>query len=80
MTSSLSESQHLAYLPSYFDALLRAAMLNGALFQEANDWASVAVWMLPSKHVDNFWTLFQAGLIRVVLSLGIGGIKVCHEP
>lgn len=76
MTSDLSEEQHLAYLPSYMGALLKAASLNDAIFQEANGWACTAVWMLPRRKVDNLWTMLPAGLVQVTLRLGLRGVKV----
>lgn len=54
---------------------MKAAMLNSAVFQEANDFQSVAVWMPPGKRVDNELTILQSGLVGVVLKLGLGGLK-----
>lgn len=75
MTSSLSGEEHLAYLPTYMGSLLKAAMLNDAIFQEANDFSSCAIWVLPGRRVDNTFTLLPAGLIGCLFKVGIGGLK-----
>ena len=75
MLSSLSDADRLAYLPTYIHSLLRAAMLNDAVFQEANDWSCCAIWMLPGKRVDNPFTMLQAGLFGVLWNIGLGGCK-----
>ena len=75
MMSSLPEPARLAYLPAYMHSLLKAASLNSAIFEEANDFACCAVWMPPGKRVDNPFTLIQAGFIQCLLRLGIGGCK-----
>lgn len=49
MMSSLSEEARLSYFPSYMHSLLKAASLNDAVFEEANDWSCAAVWMKPGK-------------------------------
>ena len=54
---------------------LIAAMLNSAIFQEASDWSSVAVWMPPGKKVDNPFTMLQTGIVQALLKLGFSGIK-----
>ena len=76
MMSSLSDEARASYLPAYMHALLKAAALNDALFEEANDWACTAVWMPPCKRVDNPFTLVQAGFLQCLFKLGVGGCKV----
>lgn len=80
MTSSLSQAEHEAYLRPYFRTLWKAALLNDATFQEANDWSCCAVWMPPGKHVDNWLTIIPAGFIGSVVRLGVGGGKVSWLP
>ena len=63
MLSHLSDKDREDYYPSYMHTLLKAGALNGAIFSEANDFQSCAVWLLPGKRVDNPFTIFQAGFI-----------------
>ena len=77
LMSSLSDEARLSYLPAYIYSLVKAAVLNDAMIQEANDWSCCAVWLPPGKRVDNPFTLLQAGLIGCLTKLGIGGLKVC---
>jgi hypothetical protein len=76
MLCDLSESERLAYLPTYMHSLLKASALNDGAFQEANDWLCAAVWMPPGKRVDNPWTFIPAGMIGMLFKLGIKGCKV----
>ncbi|KAK5163633.1 uncharacterized protein LTR77_010582 [Saxophila tyrrhenica] len=72
---TMTDKTRKAYLPAYFNTLFRAAMLNGAVFQEANDWSSCAVWMLPGRKVDNPWTMVPAGLLGMVWKMGFTPAK-----
>src|SRR5580700_5416383 len=74
---SMPPKKRRAYLPSYFSALLKAAALNSATFEEANGWGSCGVLMPPGKRVDNFWTLLPAGLAGMAWMVGAGGCMVC---
>ena len=76
MLSTLSIEKRLAYLPSYFNSLLTAAALNNAIFDEAENWSSCAVWMLPGYRVDNPWTLLSSGLLGLCWNIGITGCSV----
>ena len=76
MLSSLPDNDRLAYLPAYISTLLKAAAINDAVFEEANDWACCAVWMPPGKQVDNPLTMLQAGILGVLWRIGVGGCKV----
>ena len=73
---TLSKEKRLAYLPAYFRALLTAAALNGATFEEVDDWASCAVLMPPGRKIDNWVTLLPAGLMGVLWNLGTTGCLV----
>lgn len=76
-TSSLSKEAHYAYMAPYIYRILKAATLNNAIFQEANDWSCCAVWLLPGARIDGFLTIIRAGIIQCLFKLGIGGVKVC---
>ena len=76
MLCDLSESERLAYLPTYIHSLLKASALNEGAFQEANDWLCAAVWMPPGKRIDNPRTFIPAGMIGMFFKLGIKGCKV----
>ena len=78
MLSDLSDPDRLKYLSDYIHVLLKASALNDGAFQEANDWSCCAVWMPPGKRIDNPWTVLPAGLIGVLMKLGISGCKVCR--
>jgi hypothetical protein len=73
---SMSATARAAYLPSYFSALLKAASLNGARFDEAGEWGSCGVLVPPGKRVDNFWTLVPAGFVGMLGRIGVGGCWV----
>lgn len=73
MCCNLTTEARNAWLYIYFTGLLTAAGLNGALFDEADDWSSCSVIMAPGQRVDNPWTLMQAGLPRIVRKLGFKG-------
>jgi hypothetical protein len=77
MLCSLSDNARNEYMQQYFNTLIKAAALNDAVFQEANDWSCIAVWMPPGRRVDNPWTLYQAGFVSCLFNLGVGGCKVC---
>ncbi|KAG0646937.1 hypothetical protein D0Z07_6470 [Hyphodiscus hymeniophilus] len=47
MLSSMTPEARVAYFPKYFDCLLTAAGLNGAIFHEADDWKFCGVLMPP---------------------------------
>lgn len=76
MMSSMTDEARKAYYPAYMHSLLKAAALNAAIFTEADDWACVAVWLLPGKTVDNPFTMLQAGLLGCLWRLGVVGVKV----
>jgi hypothetical protein len=52
-----SKSARLAYLPSYFKALLTAASMNEALFFEANDFKSISILFI--FFFESFGSPFQ---------------------
>ena len=78
-----SRAARVAYLPSYFRALLKAAALNGATFDAVavggegeTEYEACAVLMPPGKRVDNTWTLLPAGILGCLWRMGWGGCKV----
>ena len=74
--AALSEQKKLAYPPAYFRALLTAAALNGATFEEVDDWASCAVLVPPGMKIGNWVTILPAGFMGVLWNLGITGCVV----
>ena len=66
----------LAYLPTYFEVLTRAAVLNDATITEIGDFKACTLWMPPGKRPDNWATIFQAGLIGCLWNIGFGGVWV----
>ncbi len=77
LLSSMPEDKRLAFFPTYWRSLLRQAMLNDAIFQEANDWACCAVWMLPGKRIDNPLTIITSPLtfVNLLWNVGVGSCK-----
>ena len=73
---SMKPETRLAYLPKYFSALLTAAGMNKAIFDEADDWKCCGVLMPPKRRVDNPWTILQAGFIPMLWNVGVGGCQV----
>jgi len=81
LCSMPTQSARLAYLPDYFQTLLKAAALNSASFDTIgpdSKYEACAVLMPPGKHVDNTWTLIPAGFLGCLWRLGWGGCKVCY--
>ena len=72
----MSTEKRLAYLPKYFDALLTAAALNKATFEEVDDWSSCSVMMMPGYRVDNPWTFLPSGIIPMLWNIGVKGCAV----
>lgn len=77
MLCSMNPEARLAYLPKYFDALLTAAAMNQASFDEIDDWKACGVLMPPGCRVDNPFTIIQAGFIPMLWNIGIRGCQVC---
>jgi GNAT superfamily N-acetyltransferase len=76
LSSLPSAAARQAYLPAYFHALLKAAALNNATFDEIDGWKCVSVLMPPGKRVGNTWTLVPAGMFGVLWKLGWDGCRV----
>jgi hypothetical protein len=72
----MTPEARLAYLPKYFDALLTAAAMNNATFDEVDGWKACGVFMPPGCRVDNPWTILQAGFIPMLWNIGVGGCRV----
>lgn len=70
------DTARLAYLPTYFRTLLKAAALNDATFDEIDNWKCCSVIMPPGKRVDNTWTLLPAGFLGTLWNLGVSGCQV----
>lgn len=75
MLCNLTPERKNAWLYSYFTRLLTAAGLNGATFDEAQDFTSVQVIIPPGKKADNLWTLIPAGIIGALWMVGFQGCK-----
>ncbi|PIA90920.1 putative N-acetyltransferase [Cercospora beticola] len=75
MLCSLTQQQRDAYIKEWFQTVLQAAAVNDAIFQEADNWSSVAVWMKPGKKVVSFVTFIQPAFIQTLFKLGFGGLK-----
>lgn len=67
---------HKSYLHKLFHSLVKASVLNGGIVFEAGNWGCCAVVLPLGKDVGNPLTIFQAGLISVVLNVGLSGTKV----
>ena len=81
LCSMPTQSARLAYLPDYFQTLLKAATLNNASFDAIGPdgkYEACAVLMPPGKRVDNTWTLIPAGFLGCLWRLGWNGCKVCY--
>ena len=81
LCSMPTRSARLAYLPDYFQTLLKAAALNDASFDAIGPdgkYEACAVLMPPGKRVDNTWTLIPAGFFGCLWRLGWSGCKVCY--
>ena len=76
MLGSMRPEKRVAYLPKYFDALLTAAALNKATFEEVDDWSSCSVMMPPGHRVDNPLTMLPSGIIPLLWNVGIKGCSV----
>ncbi|KAJ5497703.1 Acyl-CoA N-acyltransferase [Penicillium expansum] len=75
MLLSMSQEERLAYLPTYWTALIKSALLNHAVITEADDWKAASVMIPPGGYIENAWTLLWAGFLGVLWRIGLAGIK-----
>ena len=75
LLSSLTAEQRELYRPTFFRAILSAAAMNDASFDEINGWKSCGVIVPPGCQVDSLGTLLPAGFLSVVWSIGFGGCQ-----
>ncbi|KAF2209914.1 hypothetical protein CERZMDRAFT_99972 [Cercospora zeae-maydis SCOH1-5] len=75
MLSSLPVSQRQAYMEEWFQTILKAAAISDAVFQEADDWSCMAVWLKPGTKVVTLRAIVDPAFIRTVFKLGLGGLK-----
>ncbi|KGO44378.1 Acyl-CoA N-acyltransferase [Penicillium expansum] len=80
MLLSMSQEERLAYLPTYWTALIKSALLNHAVITEADDWKAASVMIPPGGYIENAWTLLWAGFLGVLWRIGFAGIKVGESP
>lgn len=76
MLLNLPQEERLAYLPTYWEILIKSALLNDAVITEADDCKAASVLILPGQCVDNTWTLVCAGFLGVLWRIGFPGFKV----
>lgn len=75
--NGLGDSERTNYLPKFIHSVVKSCVLNGGIVFEAGDWAACGVAMPPGTRPDSgVWTLFQAGLLSVLWSVGISGCMV----
>ena len=81
LCSMPTQSARLAYLPGYFQTLLKAAALNDDSFDSIgrdSKYEACAVLLPPGKRVNNTLTLIPAGFFGCLWRLGWDGCKVCY--
>lgn len=76
MLLDLPRKDRLSYLPTYWETLIKSALLNDAIITEANGWKAASVLLPPGRYVDNAWTLVCAGFLGVLWRIGFPGFKV----
>lgn len=76
MLLDMSRDERLAYLPTYWSKLIKAALLNDGIITEADGWKSASVMVPPGRSVDNVWTLLPAGGLSILWRIGVSGITV----
>lgn len=76
MLLDLSQKERLAYLPTYWETLIKSALLNDALITEADGWKAASVLVPPGRYVDSIWSLLCAGFLGVLWRIGFPGFKV----
>lgn len=74
----MTEEERFAYLRTWFATIVRASDLNKGVFMEADDFAAVAIWLLPGERIDAPLRMVRAGMGGVIWKLGLGGLKVCN--
>lgn len=80
MLLGMSQQERLAYLPTYWTALIKSALLNHAVITEADGWKAASVMIPPGGYIDNAWTLLWAGFLGVLWRIGLPGVKVSKRP
>ncbi|CAG7939015.1 unnamed protein product [Penicillium salamii] len=75
MLLDLSRKERLSYLPTYWETLIKSALLNDAIITEADGWKAASVLLPPGRYVDNAWTLVCAGFLGVLWRIGFPGFK-----
>lgn len=73
--SSLSLEERNSFRPKFFSAMLTAAAINGATFDEANGWKSCGVMFPPRKTLITLRTVLLPGSLSAMWTLGFGR---CH--
>ncbi|CAG7964704.1 unnamed protein product [Penicillium olsonii] len=76
MLLDLPQEERLAYLPTYWETLIKSALLNDAIITEADGWKAASVLLPPGQRFDDPWTLVCAGFLGVLWRLGFSGLKV----
>ncbi|KAF4952456.1 hypothetical protein FGADI_6690 [Fusarium gaditjirri] len=69
----MSAEKKRQFSPEYFRILMRAAALNNAIIEEADDWSALCVLVPPDSHVENPATLVQAGFLSLLWNIGAKG-------
>lgn len=80
MLLGMSQQEKLAYLPTYWTALVKSALLNHAVITEADNWKAASVLVPPDGYIENVWTLLWSGFLGVLWKIGLPGVKVITVP
>ncbi|CAG8412671.1 unnamed protein product [Penicillium salamii] len=75
MLLDLPRKERLSYLPTYWETLIKSALLNDAIITEADGWKAASILLPPGRYVDNAWTLVCAGFLGVLWRIGFPGFK-----
>lgn len=66
----LSDEDRIAFLPHYFEPLMKASAMADGVFDETDDFKSMTVLIPPGKKMDNYFRAITAGLAALMLEVG----------
>lgn len=79
---NMTDEDRLAYYPKFFQALLKASLMNDAIVLQDSFYTASCILMPPGRSPINPSTTIQAGIVGIVLTVGFTGVyrMLCEIP